>query len=786
MASKLVDLVYSRLLQVNYQYKLFKDLEGFKPTGRGYIACCPYHDDQNPSFQIYGDRPGFHCYSCGVKGDWITYLRDHKGLDFLGSLKFLADEANIDVSRHFIRQDEYKSVYSKRMVLESILDVSRDNLLGNTDVVDYLKRRGFNENQFADSEFGVYPEPSVLLRMLKNSYSDQELVESGVCRKDESGKIVVNDTRLGTTHLLSIPFKSVSGLVNGFIVRTIKDHDPKYLYTKGLDLSCPFNLYKVRHAREIIITEGSLDCLSLVSNGVSNVISIGGKNLTDKHVDYLKETRIQTIILCLDPDEPGRTGTEKAIRLLIDHGYTVFVGGLPEGQDVNDYVRRNGIDRFKELVDQSIKGVKWICNRVISQHDLDTDLGKQRCFEGLVELEKSMIRIGDVNEVRTMIRNSLNIPDTVIDEYLQSIRDREQKLKLERDVNRLIYDNQHLLKDHKVSEYIEHVSNGLDTIKSEQVNVIQPISCWYAIDDLRMELNDTVDSLKTGYKNLDRYISIQPEAITLVVGRPGHGKTTFLMNLFLNMVNQYQNKSFFFFTYEETRRQIVSKLISIISNQSIRRFSNIKAIEQCIKSGEYQDERGQMIQIPATITNAIKKYQEYTVSKRLGVVSEPYRVDQLCGYIHDLNNQHNVGGVFIDYIQKIPGSGRHDVRYLELKQISDSLLNTAKKSGCPIILGAQVGRDTGTKKTYHKIRLDNLRESGDLEQDANTVLGVLNHGQSKCEEKQDDQNELDISPMNNQVDFTVSVLKNRNGQSNVKSEMVFNSPTLRIIEKVNP
>ena len=81
-----IDEIYRILLAKNYQERLFSDLPKVKRSGRGYHACCPFHEDQHPSFSFAVDKPLWNCFGCGEQGDWIAYLEKREGLTFQEAL----------------------------------------------------------------------------------------------------------------------------------------------------------------------------------------------------------------------------------------------------------------------------------------------------------------------------------------------------------------------------------------------------------------------------------------------------------------------------------------------------------------------------------------------------------------------------------------------------------------------------------------------------------------------------------------------------------------------------
>jgi replicative DNA helicase len=287
----------------------------------------------------------------------------------------------------------------------------------------------------------------------------------------------------------------------------------------------------------------------------------------------------------------------------------------------------------------------------------------------------------------------------------------------------------------------------------------------YTLEDLQRDLQQAKEGLKTGYKDLDDIVRIPNAAITLVGGRPSHGKTTFMLNLLLNLINQYPDLHFYFFSYEETRQQIAIKLINILSAPWLfEEAKNLLQLEGYLKLGTTS--------FPL-VENGKKQYQELMESGRLRIIDDTFYIQNFPKIIESLKGKVPLGCVFIDYIQKIKNKQRFGTRQLELANTSNIILETAKRYSIPIILGTQLGRD---KENKNKVKLDNLREAGDLEQDANLVLGLHNQA---MEEAQDKQTQL----TNRKVDLTITPLKNRNGIVNKTVTLEFDRPLLQIKDK---
>ncbi len=101
-----------------------------------------------------------------------------------------------------------------------------------------------------------------------------------------------------------------------------------------------------------------------------------------------------------------------------------------------------------------------------------------------------------------------------------------------------------------------------------------------------------------------------------------------------------------------------------------------------------------------------------------------------------------------------------------INAISDGVLQIAKKTGLSLVVGAQLNRDTDTKGSH---RVENLKESGNLEEDANLILTVYNEARENPEQNFPDP-----------VSLEIKVLKNREGEVNTKTVLYWNRPTWRI------
>jgi len=311
----------------------------------------------------------------------------------------------------------------------------------------------------------------------------------------------------------------------------------------------------------------------------------------------------------------------------------------------------------------------------------------------------------------------------------------------------------------------EIVKKRLDSLIAKRGKELKDNS--YSFDDGLKEISEMPPALKTGYRDLDSILRIPLNAITLVAGRPRHGKTTFMYNLMLEMSEVYPDKKFYFFTYEEQRKYILAKMINRAVNYNLKKLddypeahTNLEFLKAYISDG--RQDKGLIVHIE----EGKEKIKSLMDSNRIEIIGESYKVEELTSLIEYLNSIEDIGAIFIDYIQRIPIEARGlDIRN-RINYISDEILQTAKKTDLPIILGCQFKRSDNKKPPT----LEDLKETGNLEEDANLVLRIYNES-AESEE---------VSSIVGEVDLEITTLKNRDGEVNRKAVLSFDRYTSNI------
>jgi DNA primase (bacterial type) len=253
---------------------------------------------------------------------------------------------------------EYQSIFSQ------YVDFYHSELLKNESYSiarDYLKNRSLTKDEVKKFKIGYIEKNPNFFEKLKDNYSEQTLVETGLFYLDEKKKIYVERFR----GRLIFPINNISGqpiALGGRIIENL-DYLAKYINSPETNFfKKGSNLYNLDLARKlsnkmdhIYLVEGYMDVVGLNKNGIDNAVANLGTSLTDKQILTLNQF-FDDIIICFDGDESGYKAAlraaENSIKELKPEKNISFLF-LPDKEDPDSYVNKNGKANFIDFTKQS-------------------------------------------------------------------------------------------------------------------------------------------------------------------------------------------------------------------------------------------------------------------------------------------------------------------------------------------------------------------------------------------------------------------------------------------------
>lgn len=371
-----------------------------KKGGKDFKACCPFHEERTPSFTVSQSKQFYHCFGCGVHGTAISFLMEYAHMEFREAIEELAALAGLSVPEESQDKDHTQRSQRSQSLLQILAEAGRyfqtqlRQHAQSEAAITYLKGRGLNGQIAAEFGLGFAPDAwdSLLKKLGKDEPTSKQLLQAGLITQNERGK-----TYDRFRSRVIFPIHDHRGRVVAFGGRILGDGEPKYLnspetpvFHKGSEL---YGLYKargaVRDAGKSIVVEGYMDVLALAQYGVNNAVATLGTATSRTHLQRLFRLAPE-VVFCFDGDRAGRDAAWRALEtamLEMQDGRQVSFLFLPEGDDPDSIVRKEGADAFGERVASATPLSDFFFSQLSQNIDLSRLDGRAR----LVELAKPQL-----------------------------------------------------------------------------------------------------------------------------------------------------------------------------------------------------------------------------------------------------------------------------------------------------------------------------------------------------------------------------------------------------------
>lgn len=328
-------------------------------AGRTWKGLCPFHAERTPSFTVNPERQIWHCFGCNKGGDVFSFLMERDKLTFPEALTMLAERAGIDAA-----PAERKPIDPRRERIYQATSLARDFFRAafvsdaGATARSYLAGRGFEPAILERFQVGWAPESwDSLAIALAKLLPGNVLEEAGLTARRGDGTFYDR-----FRNRVIFPIDIGPGRVAGFGARALRDEDtPKYLnspetpvYRKGSVLfGLPAARAGIRERRKVLVAEGYLDVMRLHAAGFTNAVAPCGTALTPEQARALARFEAE-VVLVYDGDDAGVRAADRALDPLLEAGLSVKVLMLPDGEDPDSFLRKEGVQAFTRLLDAAV------------------------------------------------------------------------------------------------------------------------------------------------------------------------------------------------------------------------------------------------------------------------------------------------------------------------------------------------------------------------------------------------------------------------------------------------
>ncbi|GAA3558733.1 DNA primase [Marinobacter xestospongiae] len=347
-----------------------------KKAGGNYKACCPFHDEKTPSFNVRPDKGFYHCFGCGAHGDAISFIREFDGLGFTDAVEELARRQGLEVPYDRVARQEMQQARTLTDALDFASQFYQGTLRspqGNY-ARDYLQQRGLDAATTERYQLGFAPGTGTALFEAAAADLKGPLVETGTV-SDRYGR-----PRDLFRNRIMFPIRNSRGRTVAFGGRTLGDDKAKYINSPESDVFHKsreiYGLFEARQAirqlDRLLVVEGYMDVIALAQHGIHYAVAtLGTATNQDSLTALLRQVR--HLVFCFDGDAAGHRAAdramENALELLADGLHLQFLM-LPQGEDPDTLVRKEGPDAFQQRIDGATPLSRYLFNRKSEGLDL--------------------------------------------------------------------------------------------------------------------------------------------------------------------------------------------------------------------------------------------------------------------------------------------------------------------------------------------------------------------------------------------------------------------------------
>lgn len=772
-----------------HQFKRFSG--GYR--SKTYIDGTP-HKERREKTVITKKQIGKILEQGGESLSLVDYVMRRDSSSFMEAVKTLAEAARLQVPDSDFSPEQLERDRKREGILESSSQYFIDSLksLANEHPIKQylLQDRGYSSTDIETMGLGFIPSKEELLNHLKaEGHHKEEVVE-----------VLGLQPLIGDTHQLTISYRS-AGVLKGFKFRSTTGANPKYLNTKGLDRSGGFfNLSALKEDKDLVIVEGELDSLHSTAKGIANVVATGGSSINAQQISHAITLGAKSFTLCFDYERGKEEDTAKnidsAIEVILAQGVNnVYIVSLEdigaEKTDPDSLIKVKGVEAFRAAIREAEPYYLYQLNQLLlsyaEKEELEGGSLTQKSLNGLLD---KVVTLGDTireplqrdlykktfTDLPTM--RELGISEASLTETLDRLQQARERQEQHQALKGLLSEAGSLQEKGDIKGALDLLQEqtkkaALIDKATEFSELLKPTT----EEAIKKRQAEKPESIATKYTIEGEELFLPSGALSIVAGPTSHGKTTFLINLALDIAQQDESQEIHFFTYEEEADSIIINSFNSYLGRDVSN-NNRRSIAHYFKTGSEEMIKAEERQYFREKKEAF--FKEIIEPGRLKVHYSSYDSETLCQAIRHLKNEARPKAIFIDYIQLLSlpqekGKGSLS-RQEQIKQIVLSLLEAAVETNLPIILGAQFNREVVNQLRLHPTKIG---EAGDIERQASLVIGIWNNNFSSLG-TEPELNEINQKGLDTPGRIYAKLLKNRTGKANIGGLLKYNGNTGRI------
>jgi replicative DNA helicase len=716
------------------------------------------------------------------------------GHAFPDAVQRLADLAGVPVPEATLSAETIAAARqreARRSILGAVAQHAQERLWSEAGapVRAYLHTRGLDDDQIEDFGLGWYESTAAVERALEQQGHDLATARDLAVLWPKLEGYVLIPWADGVGQPLT--------LYGRWPAKTPSDGRPKTIALPGEgSKATPFCYDRARRAghKELVLVEGVLDALVLQALGDTRVVACVAAQLSTGQVETLRAQRIRSVTICLDPDAGGDRGVLSCIRNLGQAGIAAYVAPrLPDGLDPDEFVLRDGVEAWDAHIKRAETGAVFRARQVLGDITPTSPAPERRAaVERVLALDGELRGPSVARDREDILRLAAELTGYSYDalgELVEAHETRREREEQERALASALQKATAAQGKQDIHAVIRDLSTALTRLTPRLADEPPPFS----VDRLDTESALVPAGKSCGLAVLDAVeVRLAPGEEALVAARTGHGKTSFLVTVFVNLLAQSApDELIVFYSFEEPEVRIYHRLLAVLMAQlgNEQQGWSVSEIAAWLRNPLAQRPD---VDVPNLSALDDAKARLRGWEDRLQLVYRPaWSVTDLAAHARRLAEERPLGTLCVDYLQRIPppADGAFDRRDIEVSQVARALKALAVDVAAPVLVGAQINRqavaeagklpsgdyrDADVQETLRARRpkLHQLREGGS-EQEADLVLGLMNYAADYEQDREAPTTHLETVAVPPVTRLDVGVLKSRYGRQGSWAKLAF-------------
>lgn len=417
--------------QVSAETDILSVVSSYVPLrrkGNRYWGCCPFHHEKTASFQVKPDEGFFYCFGCHVGGNAFKFISLIENINYYEAVKRQAEKLGIPIPtaeqspQEMARENHLNDLRKIHEMAGSFYHNCLTKTGYGKDGLEYLHGRGITDQIIEEFKLGFAPDAwnKLSTAFLKRDVPAKLLLDGGLGMMRQGGGVYDR-----FRNRVMIPIMDERGRIVAFGGRVLGQGEPKYLNSPETAIfnkrKLLFGLDKAKKAIQqegfALVVEGYMDAISVYAAGVHNVVASLGTAFTQEQCRHIMRYGAE-LYFCYDSNAAGQNATVRGLSIARSTGAKVKVVSIPDGKDPDEFIRKHGVEAFRELLKKALPLVDFYIEYVKSKVDISRLEGKLQALNELMPLLSS-IR-GDNVERNVYVRKLSSLLDMDESEILNT------------------------------------------------------------------------------------------------------------------------------------------------------------------------------------------------------------------------------------------------------------------------------------------------------------------------------------------------------------------------------